>query len=113
MRAGELRHRIIVQKRATTQDSFGGQSTDWAEILKAWAHIAPLTGRELMAAQAVQSETTHAITLRFNALFARPADVTKYRILWNGRNFDISGSINEDERNRQVVLAAKEGLSDG
>jgi SPP1 family predicted phage head-tail adaptor len=113
MRAADLRHRVSIQQRSVEQDSFGGQSDVWTEVLTVWAHIQPLNGRELMAAQAVQSETTHSITLRYNTPFSRPADVTKLRIVWNGRVFNIGASINEDERNRQVVLSAVEGLNDG
>lgn len=113
MRASDLRHRVSVQQRATTRDSFGGQSTAWAEVAQVWAHIQPLNGRELVAAAAVQSDTTHAITVRYNPAFAKPEDADKLRIVWNGRIFNISASINEDERNRMVTLSATEGLNDG
>lgn len=119
MRAGDLRHRVSVQQRVTSQDSFGGQSLVWTDIVfpspdgKIPAHIQPLNGRELMAAQAVQSETTHSITVRYNAVFSRPEDADKLRIVWKGRIFNITASINEDERNRMVTLSATEGLNNG
>ena len=113
MRAGDLRHRISIQKRTTAQDSFGAQQTTWTDVLQCWAHVAPLSGRELFAAQAVQSETTHSIVIRYNALLWKPTEAAKMRVLYSGRVFNITASNNEDERNRMLTLAATEGLNAG
>lgn len=113
MRSGELRHRITLQSRSTAKDSFGGQVDIWTDVLPVWACIKPLSGRELMAAQAVQSETTHSIEIRYNPLFGDPETVTSLRALYGTRIFNITGSINEDERNRMLTLSAKEGLNHG
>lgn len=113
MRAGDLRHKVSVQQRATGQDTFGGQAADWTEVAQVWARIQPLNGRELMAAAAVQSETTHSIVVRYHPVFSKPGDADKLRIVCHNRIFNITASINEDERNRMVTLAATEGLNDG
>ena len=113
LRAGTLRHRLVIQRRTATQDSVGGQSTAWTTIATVWAEISPLSGREQLAAQAVQAEITHQITVRWQPLFANPKVVASYRGLDNGRIFNISSSINQDERNRIVVLQATEGLNEG
>ena len=113
LRSAILRHRVTFQVRSTIIDSVGGQSTNWTDLFTVWAEVSPLTGREQMAAQAVQSETTHQITVRYRSEFAVPKTVAAYRAIYNGRIFNIGGSINQDERNRIVVLSAIEGLTQG
>jgi SPP1 family predicted phage head-tail adaptor len=113
MRSGDLRHRISIQKRTTAQDTYGAQQATWTDVLQVWAHVQPLSGRELIAAQAVQSETTHSIVIRYNSLLWKPSQAAAMRVLYAGRVFNITASINEDERNRMLTLAATEGLNNG
>lgn len=109
MRAGELRRRVTIQQRAATQDTFGGQSTSWTD----WqtnvpCAIQPLAGRELMAARAVNAETTHMIDMRY-----MPGLTAAMRILYGTRVFNIVSVVNVEERNREHQIMASEGLNDG
>ena len=113
IRGGTLRKRVQIQQRATTQDSTGQQSTVWTTIATVWADIESMTARELVAAQSVNMEATHTITVRYQAIFAQPKIVATYRALYNSRVFNISGMDNVEERNALVVLTAAEGLNDG
>lgn len=113
IRAGTLRRRITIQQRSVTKDTFGGQSTSWSDLATVWAEITPLSARELLTAQAVNAEVTHSITVRYQAMFANPKTVAGYRAFYAGRYFNIHGSMNQDERNRVIVLSASEGLNDG
>jgi len=116
MRAGDLRRRITLQRRLVTRDTFGQQQTSWIDWLAAVpADIQPLTGRELLAAQAVNSETTHEITVRYHPRLANPVEVAGMRAVYaagNGvvRFFNLLAAMNVDERNRQIVIKASEGL---
>lgn len=111
--AGELNRRVTVQARATTQDTYGGQDFIWTDLFTAWASINPMSGRELVAAQAAQSDSTHEIKMRYRSEFANPTEVQKYRILYKARIFNVKASMNQEERNRVVVLQAQEGLNNG
>lgn len=119
MRANELRHRITLQKRDITQDSDGGQVTTWANVFASRADptiaakIEPLSSRELFAAQAVQSEVTHRITVRYDPALAIPSQVAAMRAVFKNRIFNLSGSANDEEKNRMLVIPATEGLSNG
>ena len=113
MRAGLLRKRIVLQQRDVTVDSYGGQVNTWADVATVYAEIMPLSGRELFSAQAVQSEVSHRITVRYRSELANPKTVAGMRAVYSGRVFNISASINEDERNRQITLMASEGLNNG
>lgn len=113
IRAGTLKKRVQVQQRSTALDTFGGQLPAWVTIAVVWADIEPLSGRELFAAQAVNPEVSHAITVRYQPIFAEPKTVAAYRILYNGRIFNIHAAENQEERNRIMVFSASEGLNYG
>ena len=113
IRIGTLRHRLAIQQRSTAQDSMGGQVTTWSTLAFVWGSIQPLSGHKLMTAQAVHSEVTHEVVVRWQSALANPQTVAAMRVVYNGRHFNISASINEDERNRSLTLFVQEGLVDG
>ena len=114
MRAGTLRRSIDFQVRATTQDTFGQQQTTWADYLTGVrADIQPLSGRELLAAQAINASVTHQIDIRYSSALADPVAVARMRIKYVTptvtRYFNIASSINDNERNKQITLSVSEG----
>jgi SPP1 family predicted phage head-tail adaptor len=113
MRSGDLRKRVTLQRRDTTKDSYGQQVNTWADVATVWASIEGLSARELLAAQSVQSEVSHRITVRYRSELSDPKAVAAMRAVYNGRLFDISGAMNLDERNRTVELLCAEGLNNG
>jgi SPP1 family predicted phage head-tail adaptor len=113
MRAGDLRKRITFQQRSASVDGYGQQVTTWTDMFTVWAEIEALTARELFAAQSVQSEATHMITVRYRTEFANPSVTNGYRIAYGGRIFNISGATDPDERKRTIKITAAEGLNNG
>lgn len=107
MRAGRLRHRVKIQAPVSTQDEYGGTAGSWTDVATVDAGIHPMSGRELLAAQAIQSSVTHEIAMRY-----RVVDATN-RILYGARIFNIKSVVNIDERNRDLVLLCTEGLDRG
>lgn len=61
-----------------------------------------------MAAAAIHAATSHEITIRYV-----PGIVASMRIVFNGRNFNLSRPINTDERNVELIIPATEGMNDG
>jgi len=113
MAAGIFRKSVKFQTRSASVDSFGQQVTNWTDAFSARACIEPLSARELFAAQAVQSEVSHRITVRYRAEFANPAMVAAMRVSYATRVFNIHGALNIDERKGTVEISASEGLSNG
>jgi SPP1 family predicted phage head-tail adaptor len=113
MRAGDLRKRITFQTRGTATDTFGAQTPTWSDLFTTWASIDALTAREIFAAQAVNSEVTHTIIVRYTASLSVPKVVAAMRILYSGRIFNIAGMNNVDERNRTIQLTAAESMNNG
>ncbi len=112
-RPGNLRHNITIQQRGITTDSFGQQVTTWSDLITVWASIEALTAREILAAQAVQSQVSHKITLRYRPELSSPMAVAAMRVVYSGRYFNISGAVNIDERNINIELLVSEGLNLG
>ena len=114
MRASDLRRRVTIQVRSTTKTTTGQQVIAWTPLLTSVpADIQSLTGREMIASQAVNTEVTHLICVRYHALLADPVAVAAMRVLYGTRIFEISGALNIDERNREIQLMAAEGLTQG
>lgn len=67
MQAGRLRHRVTIEELTVTLDSDGAQVETWLPISLRLlsAEITALSGRELLAAAAVQSKVTTRIRLRY------------------------------------------------
>lgn len=113
MRAGELRHLLTFQVKSTEEDELGQPLNVWTDLFTCKGSVSPTSGRERLAAQAVQSSVTHTVIVRYVPQLANPKEVAAMRILFGARVFDIHDSINEDERNRIVTLKVEEGLNNG
>lgn len=108
MRAGRLRKRIIIEERAATQDAAGQPVGAWTTFWACSADVQPLSGRELLAAQAVESAVSHRVRLRYT-----PGITAAMRInLGGGRLLNILAVRIRDERNRELELDCEEGLTD-
>lgn len=103
MNPGELRHRIIIQKQITTQDTFGEQYEEWDNITTVWANINPISGREFFAAESVNSEITHKVRLRY-----REDIKPDMRVSYKGRIFRVESVINEFEKDKLLQLMCRE-----
>jgi SPP1 family predicted phage head-tail adaptor len=115
--AGALNRRITLQSHSITQDTYGEPLNTWTNVATVWAAVEPLSGRELLAAQAVQSSVTHQITIRYQVQFADPKVMAAMRATMTKdgvtRIFNISDSRDLEEHRNMLVLGATEGLNDG
>ncbi|MEM8865372.1 MAG: phage head closure protein [Planctomycetota bacterium] len=92
------RHRVTFERENRQGGDFGDGTVSWDAIEKnVPASIKPLTGRELIVAQQVQSQLTHRITIRWSEAMAKVT--TKDRIKYGDRVFNIISRANVDERN--------------
>jgi SPP1 family predicted phage head-tail adaptor len=115
VKAGELRHRVKIQSRGTSQDTFGQQVETWSDLITVFAAIEPLNGRELFAAQAAQREVTTRITIRYNPAVITPSVgvVSGLRAVSDeGGFYDIKTVIDVEMRHREMQLMCAIGLAD-
>lgn len=102
---GKLRHRVSIYNPDTVDDLAGGPAAAGALLREVWAAIEPMSSRELAYMAQQQIRATHKLTLRY------ASDITPYMKLVTGtRSFKIVGMVNEDERNRFLVLTCEEVL---
>ena len=115
MRAGRMRHRIIIQKRNSgTKDDDGfklPESQLWDDFKPLWASINNLYGEEYWKAQKENSEKTVNFSTRYYS-FIEDLNTKDYRIKWikNGkeRYFDITFIDNVKYENKTVIWKAEE-----
>lgn len=74
LNAGRLRHKIQIQELTNVEDTSGAVQNDvgelqqvWTTIATVWAEIAPLSAREMIAAQKENSEVVAKIIIRYRA----------------------------------------------
>jgi SPP1 family predicted phage head-tail adaptor len=108
MQAGALRHRVLLQERSTAEDTFGQQKTTWTDYDTIWASVKPLSGRELLAAQAVNTEVTHKVVTRY-----QPGIKPSMRAIHADRIFEIQSVLDIEERHISLDLLCTEGLTEG
>lgn len=107
MRAGRLRHRLVLQSKTETRDSYGGSVITWTTQTTVWGAIEPLSGREYLAQRQVQAEAKVRIVIRYHSTI----DET-WRVKHGGLYYDIVDVLNENTRDRQLILMCREGVSE-
>ena len=120
--APRLRHRITFQEQVETRDSEGAVTISWenvwldsdTELEDVPAEVLTGAGRyvgstEFVGAGQVQSEVSARITVRWF-----PGLLASWRILWDGRVFNIGGDPETDVTGRREWrIKATAGVTDG
>jgi SPP1 family predicted phage head-tail adaptor len=101
--AGKLRHPILIQQLRQTASASGQLVETFPDFSTVWASIEPVTAKEIINNQQVKEQITHKITIRYIAGLN-----STFRIIYNGRVFDITSVLNYDELNiYQTILATE------
>lgn len=111
MRAGLLRQRIIIQELVQVQDSETGElmpvwQDRWTKVPAKFEFV---NGRELLAAQAVQSEATARITIRY-----RHGVVATMRGIHRGRIWNFTEPMTDNDSGLDyLVIPVSAGVNNG
>ena len=108
MNSGDLRHRIIIQEKISSRDTYGMEKITWSHVSEVWASAEPLRGQEYLEARRLQAD----IDVRFRMRY-RDGIKPAMRVLHDGRIFDIQGVIHVKEAGRELQLMCKEHLKEG
>lgn len=101
MRAGPLRHPIVIEASERSQDPVTGEITKtWEPIQVApiWARWEWLSVRDFMAAQAGQSQIVARVTVRY-----RPGLDYTMRILYRDKIYNIEGLLPDAESGLEYI----------
>lgn len=96
--ASTLRHRVTIQALQQTRNEWGEFVTDWVDVARVWADVRPLSGREFIASQQVQSKVTARITIRYRAGIA-----ASQRVLQRDTTYNIEAVLPDPEMGREYL----------
>ena len=104
--AGDLRDRIILQRKTITRSSAGEETVSWSDEATVWAKAEPIRGREYFQAQAVQSEVNMRFVIRFRFVFRTAV----YRIKFGVKFYNIDSIINIEGLNHWQEIMCTEAV---
>lgn len=110
MRAGDLRHSLVIEAKTMAVDVNGDRTETWATFAECWGSVATGTGREFFAAKQTIVDLSHNILIRFIAGVKHDMRI-KFLDPKNGnvdRYFNIRAVLNRDERNEMLSIQASE-----
>ena len=92
MRSNELRHRIQIQLKTSGRDEDNYPIDEqWEDYKTLWSKVTHLSGRDLVAAQAAQSETVARLKINYRT------DIdTTMRVIFKGRIYAITSPALDD-----------------
>nr|WP_124428928.1 phage head closure protein [Pseudomonas sp. R2-37-08W] len=110
MRAGDLRHRVELQRPVFSQDPVTGEMTPaWVGVAGIYAAIESLSARDFLAAAAGQSKVSARIVIRYRA----GVDPTM-RIVHRDKIYNIEGVLADPKSGLDyLTLPCSEGVNDG
>lgn len=109
--AGRLRHRVTIEQKVITRDpDTGAPITTWQPFATdIAAEVVPLSAKEFIAAQAMQSQVSARITLRY-----RPGLLAAMRITFRGQVYNIAGVLPDNVSGLEyITLPVSQGTNDG
>lgn len=101
--AGKYRHPITIQKQSETKNEYGERVTVWTDFTLSRASMNPISGKQYLNSEAIKSEISHQIHLRYI-----PNLDPTMRVKFGDRYFQIITIINFQEMNKELQLMCKE-----
>lgn len=65
MKAGDLKHKITIERPETATDARGNRRTTWVPVVTCWASMADVSGRDFYSAQAHQAQDIVTFGIRW------------------------------------------------
>lgn len=103
---GDLRSRVTFQTSTRVADGQGGFTETWASLATnptVYAYLAAVSSRERLFSQQMQYQRSHVLVIRY-----RTDLNTSMRITYEGREFQIKGIRNPEERKAFLILDLEE-----
>lgn len=104
IRAGDLRHRVRLQRAERTDDGLGGARVRWVDVCWLHARVSTTLTRTLMEAKKLNPRLTHTVQLRYRAGIARP----DYRFVYGTAVLMIDGIADPTGERVELVALCEE-----
>lgn len=109
LKAGKLRHRVALEQFVEVVDSYGQRDRHWEHVADLWAAIEPLSAKEFIAAQQLQSQVTTRITIRYRSVVT-----AGMRIVHRDTVYNIVGVLSDkDSGIEYLTLPCSSGVNAG
>lgn len=99
MGVGKLRYPITLERPISKQDEMGGVVRAWETVSREWADLENISGSEFVAAQALQSQSVHKITIRYRADL-----VSAWRLREGTSIYEITAVLSNGRRSHLEVV---------
>jgi len=105
MKAGQLRHRIVIDKQTQTKNAIDEIILTWSTFCTVWAAIEPATGQTYYAANQLEAKVDGRVRIRY-----RDDIEPTMRIKYGDRILNIVSIVHPQENRRELHLMYSEGL---
>ena len=102
MEAGKLDQRVTLERFTETEDAYGATVSEWQTVGTFWAAVLPLSGKEIIAGDAVAALTDVRVILRYQHGITA-AD----RLTHRGKTLEIKAVIERASQRRVLELLCK------
>ena len=111
MKAGSLRHRVLVEKPTDTQDASGAVALGFTCVAIVWASVEPLRGRETLLAEQITAQMDTRIRMRWSP----PLDcmTAKWRLRFKDVIYNIQSIAHIGHRQREIEVMCSSGANRG
>lgn len=106
MHSGRLQDRVLIEQATLVENDIGEMEVVYSPQVSLWAQIEPISGREKMGANALQSEVTHRVWTRY-----WPNITSRHRIRLGDKGdriLSIQSVINRHEQDKMLEILAYE-----
>lgn len=121
--AGRLRHRVRIEELTYLRDSNGeviqDQNTgetrqEWAEVATVWAAVEPLSAREFIQSQAIQSQVTTRIVIRYRDGLQAGMRAVHVRTGRADMIYNIHGILSDQDSGlAYITMPCSQGVNEG
>lgn len=115
VKAGTLRHRVLLENRTVARDPLGGEIVTWVPVAtlkgdgKVWANVRFQSGMEALRAETIVATRRASIQILFRSDLAPTARAT-----YGGQVYDIKSVLPDPDTGRDYLfLACEAGGNDG
>ena len=110
MDAGKLDRRVLLLRKVSTRDQYGGASVDWQIIATVWARKLSSKGREFYSAGRTLSGNEVGIQIRHTPTVAGLTQLDVFEL--EGKRYNIA-SVDEVGRRDYITIIGESGVNHG
>lgn len=101
--AGNLRERVVIERRVGARDAMASATGNYAYMGEAWAALSPIAPAGLTLADSISAMPKWKITLR-----KREGLDPRCRLVWRGKFLAIRGVVSDPQMPERLMLTAEE-----